>query len=234
MEQGSLTHKAFEFMWLNASSPSDITTEMMGQAVVQALNTLSSQRQRVLADVALVAEKERLTTILTESLNFDLNRSPFKVLSHETPLAWSVDGITVNMRVDRIESLADGAIAIVDYKSSAPKTASWFEGRLDQPQLPLYSLAMGERVGAALFAEASVNKPYALKGVAQQEVHKGVKVVDDWPDLVSRWEEEAGMLARELITGFAAVTPSHSGCDYCSYASICRIADASGAGDSDE
>ena len=234
MEQGSLTHKAFEFMWLNASSPSDITTEMMGQAVVQALNTLSSQRQRVLADVALVAEKERLTTILTESLNFDLNRSPFRVLSHETPMAWSVDGITVNMRVDRIESLADGAIAIVDYKSSAPKTASWFEGRLEQPQLPLYSLAMGERVGAALFAEASVNKPYALKGVAQQEVHKGVKVVDDWPDLVSRWEEEAGMLARELITGFAAVTPSHSGCDYCSYASICRIADASGAGDSDE
>ena len=234
MEQGSLVHKAFEFMWLYASSPNDITTEVVDRAVTEAVNTLTSQRQRMVAEVALIAEKERLKAILMASLEFDLNRKQFKVLSHETPLEWSIDGITVGMRVDRIESLADGAIAIIDYKSSAPKTSSWFEGRLEQPQLPLYSLAMGEHVGAALFAEASANKPYALKGVAQQDVHKGVKVVEDWPELRSRWEEEVGVLARELVAGFAAVTPSRSGCDYCSYAGICRIADALGEGETDE
>ncbi len=54
------------------------------------------------------------------------------------------------MRIDRIDEMPDGSLAVIDYKTSAsvPSPSSWLGDRPSDPQLPLYALAV-EQQGTA-------------------------------------------------------------------------------------
>ncbi|NIW24862.1 MAG: hypothetical protein GWN29_10010, partial [Gammaproteobacteria bacterium] len=59
--------------------------------------------------------------------------------SLETKSTARVGAFEVGCRIDRIDTLADGSAAIIDYKTGPSATpADWFRDRLVEPQLPLY------------------------------------------------------------------------------------------------
>jgi len=41
----------------------------------------------------------------------------------------------LNLRIDRVDALAAGGVAILDYKSGAHKTMDWYGEHLSHPQL---------------------------------------------------------------------------------------------------
>src|SRR5262249_59442345 len=60
----------------------------------------------------------------------------------ELALALSLGGLEVRLRLDRVDRLADGGIAVIDYKTGrAVAPPRWFDPRPQAPQLGLYALA---------------------------------------------------------------------------------------------
>ncbi len=51
---------------------------------------------------------------------------------------------TIRARADRIDTLADGRLVIIDYKTGAPPTAKQVEAGF-APQLPLEAMIAGSR-----------------------------------------------------------------------------------------
>ena len=78
-------------------------------------------------------------------LRAEARRAPFRVRAVEQESVVTLGPLTFNVRIDRIDELADGTIAIIDYKTGERATsADWFGERLRDAQVPLYADA-GER-----------------------------------------------------------------------------------------
>jgi probable DNA repair protein len=98
-------------------------------------------------------EAEQLERALAALLHAELERAPFRVRAVEQRTAVTLGPLTFDVRIDRIDELADGSLAILDYKTSERATSSeWFGPRLRDAQVPLYASQSSERVSAAVVA----------------------------------------------------------------------------------
>jgi len=96
-------------------------------------------------------EAEQLQRVLRALLRDEQRRSPFRVRAVEQRGTVVLGALTLNVRIDRIDELADGTIAIVDYKTNERATsAEWFGARLRDAQVPLYATQSADAVGAAV------------------------------------------------------------------------------------
>ena len=50
-----------------------------------------------------------------------------------------MDGLSLSLRIDRIDQTADKKQILIDYKTGDANPREWFTERLLSPQLPLYS-----------------------------------------------------------------------------------------------
>jgi probable DNA repair protein len=222
-EQGLILHKAMELLWLGKSRLDQIESVNITAAVTSALRKIAPARQALLSPLALVAEQLRLEKAINAWLVLEARREPFSVVEHEHRIETSIGGWIFRLRIDRLDRLSDGTTVIFDYKSSAPSISSWFDGRLEQAQLPLYALALGEQVSGVAFAQVSSTKPAKLSGVSDRAFAKGVKVIEGWSEQQRYWEHALGELIAEAEVGEASARPSLKSCRYCHYASICRV-----------
>src|SRR6185503_14617028 len=85
-------------------------------------------------------EAEQLERVLVALLREEANRAPFRVLAVEQRTECALGRWTLTTRIDRIDELADGSSAIIDYKTSGRiKSSDWFSARLRDAQVPLYA-----------------------------------------------------------------------------------------------
>ena len=96
-------------------------------------------------------------------ITHEAERRPMLVESKtETRLATNAGGVSLSARVDRLDTMNDGALAIIDYKSGALPTT----GKIDQgwpPQLPLEA-AMARRM---LSAEVASIEAWGIGGTGE-------------------------------------------------------------------
>lgn len=98
-------------------------------------------------------EAEQLHGILLALLRTELQRAPFRVRAVEQQAIVTLGPLTLHVRSDRTDELADGAIAIVDYKTGErASSADWFRTRLRDAQVPVYATQSTETVAAAVVA----------------------------------------------------------------------------------
>ena len=199
---------------------------------------LPQTRWRALPDAVAEAESHRLTTTMHAWLvEHELPRPPFIARANEHAIDTEVDGIALKIRVDRIDELADGGLAIVDYKSgrvAAP--ARWFDQRPDGIQLAVYARAIeatsSEPIRALVFAKLKAGE-IEVEGIADHaDTWPGLDVAGastripapDWHRVLSMLRDEVALLAREVRDGVARVAPRHrSTCQYCGLQPLCRI-----------
>jgi ATP-dependent helicase/nuclease subunit B len=80
-----------------------------------------------------------------------LRATPFRVQAVEQRAAFAVGPLTFDVRIDRVDELADGTLVIIDYKTGERATsADWFGARLRDAQVPLYASMLGDTVSAAV------------------------------------------------------------------------------------
>jgi hypothetical protein len=96
-------------------------------------------------------EAEQLQRVLTALLHEEQRRAPFRLRAVEQRATVTLGALTLNIRIDRIDELADGTIAIIDYKTGERATSGdWFGARLRDAQVPLYASHSADVVGAAV------------------------------------------------------------------------------------
>ena len=124
----------------------------MAPSVERALERLFGRTRSHLAALCEL-EADQLQRVLTGLLRADELRGPFRVRAVEQRATVALGSWTLNVRIDRIDELADGTLAVIDYKTGERATsADWFGPRLRDAQVPLYACESSETVAAAVVA----------------------------------------------------------------------------------
>lgn len=251
-ERGTLLHRVLSLAWGRIGSHAGLLSlddtrldEVVHAAVAQAISEAHTNGIESLTGRFADIEQARLTRLTGEWLEYERERAPFEVVERERKRPVTLSGLSMNLRLDRLDRLADGTHALIDYKTGAAKFTSWLGDRPDEPQLPLYLLTAEQPISALAFARlkrGERGKVFGFEGVsavdnllpdvAPIEQKRGMdkKGYISWDVLVQEWETTLDALARGFAGGAAQVDPKNGGltCAQCDLQSVCRIAEMSG------
>lgn len=121
-----------------------------------------------------------------------------------------VDGVPVTGRVDRVDKLPDGRIAIVDYKTGKALAQDRAQG---DAQLTMYQMACEELLGA----EVARLVFYHLPSLTEQAVRRHSK------DLVEGLKGRILSTAESISRGLFEPKPEEKKCYWCDYKPICPV-----------
>jgi ATP-dependent helicase/nuclease subunit B len=246
-ERGLLLHSALAHFWhavadhaaLCALSAAALATAIAA-AVEAALEALPASRWRNVPPVVRSSETRRLAALLESWLGLERGRAPFTVRQVEAEKTLGLGGLTFRLRLDRVDDLAAGGLAIVDYKSGrVERPGQWFDPRPRASQLGLYTLAQRALepslpVRVIAYGQLQAGAIGAFGLAADGADWPGLAAVadvapgGDWPALEAWWQRRLGLLATEIAHGHAAVSPRESPlpCGRCGLQAVCRIQSA--------
>ncbi len=246
-ERGTLVHAALAAFWGNVSTQQtlagmapDALRIAVAAAAEEAKVALPAARWRTLLPAVAAGEAARIEAIVADWLEtHERARPPFAVIGIEKGLSLALHGLLVTLRLDRVDALDGGGVAIVDYKTGRAKgPGTWFEPRPQAPQLGLYALAQraatpGERVRAVVYAQLKPGEIAARGLAADAGAWPGLPLpqalkraaLADWGAALSRWADAFDALGAEIVAGLATVTPRdpRSTCTHCGLQPLCRI-----------
>jgi RecB family exonuclease len=186
-------------------------------------------------------ESAWLAERVLEMVEADRVRAAFVVEQVEQPFTGRIGPLTLEFRPDRVDRLADGSLAVIDYKTGADaEVKAWLDERPRLPQLPAYVQALGaDRVSAVAFARVrsgetgytGVARDAGLFAGLREPGSAGLlKSYASWAELQGAWRRRLESLAAEYAGGEArlAPDPGHA-CEYCHLGALCRIAETDAA-----
>ncbi len=192
------------------------------------------------------------TQLAREWLDLERRRGDFEVIATEEKRVMSFGGITVNVRLDRLDRIGNGQ-AVIDYKTGQCKTSDWMGNRPEEPQVPMYASSVEEGVAAVAFAvvKSGDSKFRGISRVPEQipnlrTIDKdpaGKKLYRNWDHLVGGWRVALDAIGRGFAEGDARVDPKRgpTTCENCDQHMFCRIAEKApfgaigqGEGEADE
>jgi ATP-dependent helicase/nuclease subunit B len=239
--RGVLVHEALALVWKSLQSHDRLCSlsqpelaALVREAVVDAVEPLARRRPETFTGRFKTLECWRLERLLTDWLAYERRRSPFSVVLCEAEREAFVGGVPVRLRLDRLDRLADGGWAVIDYKTGRAAASQWFGDRPDEPQLPLYAVAGGQRVAAVLFAQL---RPGELRFAGISRTPELVPDVRDlagtpyaadfesWAAMQDAWRQVLERLGEAFRDGHAAVDPKRypDTCRYCGFGLLCRV-----------
>jgi ATP-dependent helicase/nuclease subunit B len=235
--QGQILHQLLQQVWqeIQTSEQLNRMDEPALLACVQpyaekVLRDLGRKRPDVFTEAFISLETDRLSHLVSQWLQLEQQRqTPFKVQQLEQRQTIELHGLPLRLQADRVDQLADGSVAIIDYKSGAhSKTLDWTAERPSELQIPLYC-TQTEQPAAALVAQIH-NKKVQFRGTAlNEDIAPGIKAfagaenISDWQGLLSHWQQTLEQLADEILKGRSDIAPSTpQACTYCGLQSLCR------------
>ncbi|MDA1370071.1 MAG: PD-(D/E)XK nuclease family protein [Proteobacteria bacterium] len=250
MARGSAMHVALESLFESVTSRAvliALTEEQIAQqcrdSAALAVDYLARNYRSVMTPRFRAIEQQRICKLLRAFLSLETKREDFEIIAREISQQSRLEGLTLNLKIDRIDRLGDGSIAVMDYKTGkyTPTRQSWLEARPEDMQLPLYYTVTAEQQSAEVSAVtiAHINAGnIAYSGLAARNnfdsalkpIDEDAKLATTWSAVTEQWENQVRSLAREFIQGQAQVMPArgfHS-CQYCGLQPLCRIQELTG------
>jgi ATP-dependent helicase/nuclease subunit B len=243
-ERGMAVHAMLAAFWgevtdssaLHGREASALQTTIE-RAVDAGLATMSSARWALLPTAVRGGETRRLRGLLEAWIDVERLRQPFAVRDCERPSPLALAGLTFQLRFDRIDTLTDGGVAIIDYKTGvAEQPKRWFDDRPRAAQLGMYTLAQhaadaATPIRAVVYAQLRHDAVKAVGIVGDAAAWpmltplQDVAMFSGWPDVERWWRVHLEALATEIAGGHAAVRPRQSPlpCRDCGMQPLCRI-----------
>ncbi len=247
-QRGKLLHAVLHAVW-GGPTHRGIRTFTELQELGPGLRVFVEEHvQRVLAEELPLAareqmqprylelEEKRLVRLVTEWLEYERTRVPFTVDATEEDANPTIAGLTLKLRLDRLDRLNDGSLLVIDYKSGNVAIKSWDLPRPDDVQLPLYAafgLDRERETGGLVFAKVRTGDP-SFAGKVRNAVatldgdldgKSGLVKNPLTPEHLSEWKEAIEQLARDFLAGKADVDPRDypATCERCGLYSLCRV-----------
>ena len=241
--RGNALHKALEYLGqqledsktLHSLSDTE-TIKLIESSTKVAIDYLRKVRPETMTPAFSLLEKSRLTNLLEGFMLLEKQRNEFNILHNEKDLRWQHSRLSFNLRIDRIDQLSDGSLALIDYKSGKFTNYKWLDERPDDLQLPLYQIAVSsesrQSISATLIFQLNVENvglisPLELTDFgAKVKTSKQAKSFEGgWPTLQKYWNTIIHSLVEEFESGLVAVAPTRSKdtCKYCDLSTLCRI-----------
>ncbi|MGH9482568.1 MAG: PD-(D/E)XK nuclease family protein, partial [Terriglobales bacterium] len=252
--RGQLLHALLEVVWSLLQSRDELLAKSaaeLRELVERSAATIVENEERLHGRPGLAAlERERLVATTLAWLELEKQRRPFQVEAQEGETALSFAGLDLRLKLDRVDTLAGGGLALLDYKSGTTTLRDWgyaAKPRMRAPQLPLYLVSHPQRDQIAAVAFAQVRRgdmsfhgkerePGVLLG---KPLHTRKPL--PWPVQLEIWQHELERVAEEYRTGLAPVDPlDATTCTHCDLPALCRIYEvragegSDGAGDTEE
>lgn len=250
--RGKIIHKILEQIWkkftshkkLFALSLSEFEIEI-NTIITDSIDTIKNSENILPPKNFIPLETKCLKTIIYKWLEFEKNRKPFEVFALESEINTKIKNLAVKLRFDRIDLLNEKNTAIIiDYKTGnkIPESNDWTLSRPDDPQLPLYYVAINKaenfinaNIEGLVFANlntAKLNtaKKKFLHGKAKSpelisdKAFTKIEVEDHWQDVSQKWQEIIENLANDFCAGVVKVDPLNNKetCKHCEFGALCR------------
>ncbi len=219
--RGSLLHALMRELWGELKTSAALEADC-GPAIERAARAAVAEAglEAPFADL----ERNRLMRLARDWLEVERRRAPFEVAAREDKRKLEVAGLELSGRIDRLDRLAAGGHALIDYKTGRPTPKAWQNERPDDPQLPLYALSAPEEISAVAYAKLQTG---AMKymGFARDKDKGFVAEAKDWGALLNGWRKELEALGSGFASGDARVDPKNglATCRYCDLHTLCRV-----------
>ncbi len=241
LDRGLFTHTALELVWKELGSQARLKSlsreELRGivrESILLAVT--SAEEAGPLHKLASIAEKERLETLILTWLDIERERKkPFTVEQIETRRYYEAPGLRLDLRVDRIDRLADGSLLLIDYKTGKQTKTKLEKDRPQEPQLLVYAATTTEPVDGLLFGQLAPDDVRFVGHTNGKQVEgRSVGAPKDWDGFLEKSRQNVSKLAGEFVAGVAVVRPEPGACSYCTTMPLCRINESTRADEDDD
>ena len=230
--RGQIIHKVMELLWQKLQSQEALFTldsasleHHIDTAIHSALEPLSQQHPETFPELVRTVEYTRLKRLALSYLEWEKQRSPFTISALEQSFTINLAGLDFNVRVDRLDEVADKKW-VIDYKSSLPSSRPWYEDRPKEPQLLLYAL-LDKEINALLLMQIKAGKIVCSGFSEEKQSVSGIsslKKEETWDDCRAHWHNQLTHLAQEFQEGHCAPQPAQlTICQQCSFQNLCRF-----------
>jgi RecB family exonuclease len=148
-----------------------------------------------------------------------------------------IAGLTLKLRLDRIDRLNDESLLVIDYKTGIVSPKAWELPRPEDVQLPLYAgFALDpetEPLGGLVFARvragdhAFAGRVGDAKATLLQSLGNTTSLVKNTftAEQLMQWRDCIKQLAQDFLAGRAEVDPRDypKTCEHCGLQTLCRI-----------
>jgi ATP-dependent helicase/nuclease subunit B len=235
-ESGSLLHRVLQYFWRETKTQDRLrlmSSTDRDEILMRAIDSALPSRLQLHDGwdrSYLWLQKHRLRSVLQQWLDQELRRGPFAVSDVERKELVTVGPLTLEVRVDRVDTVGDG-LFFVDYKTGAgvdPK--QWSGPRPDDPQLPLYTLlAEADELKGVAFAKVRAGREMKWQGYQAEDgilpLSRSKANIRDIASLAEEWRQVLTQLAEDFAAGKAEVHPKsfEINCTRCAQRLLCRI-----------
>ena len=221
-QKGNLLHDVLYQFWGEVTD-SDALIRLDEPTIKSILEeTISVKTQKLsrslpthLRGYYLTSEIQRQVKLIHRWLVIEKSRASFRVSERESQHSISIGELSLNLRIDRVDELADGSKVIIDYKTSSNVNLRGLTGeRPHEPQLPLYALAKGEDCNAVMFAQINPkqvkfsgfrSEDLALPEAISIQEKAASELPDTWTETLEYWRSQLTLLAAEFFSGVTSL-----------------------------
>jgi probable DNA repair protein len=240
---GSLVHRVLEHFWQETVSQQALL-DMSGEQTQQRLRkhierVIDEERGLMFREAFRQVEADRLLRQSLACLELEKLRDPFEVEGFEVEIVPEIEGQPVRLYIDRVDRLASGQQAIIDYKTGKVDPRKWFGDRPEDPQLPLYAISAANLPAAVVFSiirdDGCLYKGVVCEGDLFPDLPPRrmktteylVAAGEDLAGTVANWRQVLHRLMADFLAGEAAIDPKkgRETCrsSYCDLQSLCRL-----------
>lgn len=218
-QRGHILHGALNSLWGDINSHAqllqltDAELEIKVASFIDAeIASYKKREPKIFNETYTDLEAKRQCSLIMQWLQQEKQRPAFTVVGRETPITTDIAGLTLRLRLDRLDQLETGEMIIIDYKTGSPSVKQWGSDKPEEPQLPLYALTYEPQVQALMFVQINA-KDVCAKGIGElSEHHEGIiqsskgaryDLPEDWQSMLLHWQKTLQQLSLDFQNGVA-------------------------------
>lgn len=199
--RGSIIHDALYRLYVEKPSRSAIaswTDDDLETRLTRSVDEAFTRHERH-ADTTLrellALERERIKRLLQRFIEVDVGREDFEIEGIEQEVGFASARVSMPLRVDRIDRLADGSLGIIDYKTGTRKTFLQSGGEPREIQLVAYACAVDGTIASLALANID-SREVVFDGAG-----RGYRNAENWDETLGVWMQSVIQACEEISRG---------------------------------